>query len=36
MALSDILFYVIGLGMVTLAALTAWVVLTPGSYLFIG
>ncbi len=36
MALADMLFYAIGLGMVAMAAITAWVVLTPGQYLYIG
>lgn len=36
MALADILFYAIGLGMVAMAAITAWVVVTPGTHLYIG
>ena len=34
--MADALFYVIGLGLVAMAALTAWVVITPGSHLFVG
>lgn len=34
--MADALFYVIGLGMAAMAALTAWVVITPGSHLFVG
>jgi len=34
--MADALFYVIGLGMAAMAAFTAWVVLTPGQYLFVG
>lgn len=34
--MADALFYVIGLGMAAMAALAAWVVITPGSYLFVG
>ncbi len=34
--MADVLFYVIGLGLVAMAAITVWVVLTPGTYLYIG
>ncbi len=34
--MADALFYVIGLGMVAMAAVTAWVVITPGTHLFVG
>jgi hypothetical protein len=34
--MADLLYYVIGIGLVAYAALTAWVVLTPGTFLFIG
>lgn len=34
--MADALFYVIGLGMAAMAAFTAWVVITPGSHLFVG
>jgi hypothetical protein len=34
--MADVLFYVIGLGLVAMAAITAWVVLTPGTHLFVG
>lgn len=36
MALSDFLFYAIGIGLVVMAAITVWAVLTPGEILFIG
>ncbi len=36
MALSDILFYVVGIGLVVMAAITIWVVVTPHQALFIG
>jgi hypothetical protein len=34
--MADALFYVLGLGMAAMAAFTAWVVLTPGTHLFVG
>jgi len=34
--MADALFYIIGLGLVAMAAITAWVVLTPGTYLVVG
>jgi len=34
--MADTLFYLIGLGMVAMAAITAWVVMTPGTHLFVG
>jgi len=34
--MADMLYYVIGLGLVAMAALTAWVVLTPGTHLYVG
>jgi hypothetical protein len=34
--MADMLYYVIGLGLVAFAALTAWVVLTPGTHLYVG
>jgi len=36
MVLSDILYYVIGYGLLAMAAITLWVVMTPGQTLFIG
>jgi hypothetical protein len=34
--MADLLYYVIGLGLVAMAAITAWVVLTPGTHLYVG
>jgi len=34
--MADALHYVIGIGLVVLAALTAWVVTTPGMHLYVG
>jgi hypothetical protein len=34
--MADMLYYVIGLGLVAMAALTAWIVLTPGTHLYVG
>ncbi len=34
--MADVLYYAIGLGMVAIAAITAWVVTTPGGFLFVG
>ncbi len=34
--MADTLYYVIGLGLVVMAAVTVWAVLTPGQTLFIG
>ena len=36
MVLADVLYYVIGWGLVAMAAITVWVVMTPGQILFIG
>lgn len=36
MALADILYYVIGYGLLVMAAITAWAVLTPGQALYVG
>ena len=36
MALADVLYYVIGWGLVAMAAITAWAVMTPGQALFVG
>ncbi len=36
MELSDILYYTVGIGLVVMAAITIWVVTTPGQALFIG
>lgn len=36
MALSDILFYVVGIGLVVMAAITIWTVVTPHQLLFVG
>jgi len=35
MALSDILFYVVGIGLVVMAAITIWAVTTPHQALFL-
>ncbi len=34
--MADALYYIIGLGLVAMAAITVWVVITPGAYLFVG
>ena len=34
--MADALYYVIGLGLVAMAAATAWVVTTPGMHLYVG
>jgi len=34
--MADTLYYVIGLGLVAMAALTAWIVTTPGMHLYVG
>ena len=34
--MADALYYVTGIGLVVLAALTAWIVTTPGMHLFVG
>ena len=36
MALADILYKVIGYGLIVMAAITVWAVLTPGQALYIG
>ncbi len=36
MVLSDILYYVIGFGLLAMAAITLWAVMTPGQALYIG
>jgi len=36
MALSDILYYVIGWGLLAMALITIWAVMTPGQALFVG
>ena len=36
MVLADVLYYVIGWGLVAMAAITVWAVMTPGQALFIG
>ncbi len=36
MALSDILYYVVGIGLVVMAAITIWTVNTPHALLFVG
>ncbi len=36
MALSDILYYVVGIGLVVMAAITIWAVYTPHELLFVG
>jgi len=36
MALSDILFYVVGIGLVVMAAITIWAVTAPHQALFLG
>ncbi len=36
MALADILYYVIGWGLVAMAAITIWAVMTPGQALYVG
>jgi len=34
--MADALYYVIGWGLVAMAAITAWVVTTPGMHLYVG
>jgi len=34
--MADALYYVIGIGLVAMAAMTAWIVITPGMHLYIG
>ena len=34
--MADTLYYVIGLGLVAMAALTIWIVTTPGMHLYVG
>ncbi len=34
--MADALYYVIGLGLVAMAALTIWIVTTPGMHLYVG
>ncbi len=34
--MADTLYYVVGLGLVVMAAITVWLVLTPGHLLFVG
>lgn len=34
--MADALYYVIGIGLVVMAAMTAWIVITPGMHLYIG
>jgi hypothetical protein len=34
--MADALHYLIGLSLVAMAAMTAWIVLTPGMHLFVG
>ncbi len=34
--MADTLYYLIGLGMVAMAAITAWVAFTPNMQLFVG
>jgi hypothetical protein len=34
--MADALFYIISLGLVAMAAITAWVVITPGTHLYVG
>jgi len=34
--MADALFYIIGLGLVAMAAITVWVVITPGTHLYVG
>ncbi len=36
MALTDILYYVIGWGLLAMAAITLWAVMTPGQALYVG
>ncbi len=33
--MADILYYVIGIGLVVMAAITAWAAFTPGHLLFV-
>ncbi len=34
--MADALYYIVGLGLVVMAAITIWTVLTPGQLLFVG
>ena len=34
--MADTLFYVVSVGLVVMAAITIWVVITPGTHLFLG
>ena len=34
--MADTLYYVTGLGLVVMAAITIWIVTTPGMHLFVG
>ncbi len=34
--MADTLFYIIGVGLVAMAAITIWVVTTPGTHLYLG
>ncbi len=34
--MANALFYVINIGLAVLAAITVWVVLTPGQHLYVG
>jgi hypothetical protein len=34
--MADALHYAIGVSLVVMAAMTAWIVLTPGMHLFVG
>jgi hypothetical protein len=34
--MGDALYYMTGIGLVVLAALTVWIVTTPGMHLFVG
>ena len=34
--MADALYYLIGLGLVVSAAITAWIVTTPGMHLYVG
>jgi hypothetical protein len=34
--MADTLFYVVSVGLVVMAAITVWVVTTPGTHLFLG
>jgi len=36
MTLDDVLYYVIGWGLILMAGITIWAVITPGQALFVG